>query len=218
MDRGKFTLDDTGGSEPSDSATPAGFLTIDGSGDSGSDGGSSGSDSGGIDRDANGDEWDERIHSSPPKRNADGSWRKKRGRGASSASSGNRRKANNQAGIDALTRALVIVHLGISKATAIPEIELDSDDADTLAQATANVLQEFDIKPDPKVEAIFGLIVAAGSVYAPKVIIYNRRKQTEKEENKSNNSTANVYGMSGHGAQKSNRSTKGYGNWAHWQR
>lgn len=179
MDNGRFTLDDTGGSELGVNAISPEFLTGD-TGDNGNDnGGSGGSDSGELD--ANGERWDARKHSEPAKRNADGSWRRKRGRGASSASSARSgRKAHNQAGIEAVTRALAIVHLGISKATQIPEIELDDEDAHNLGEATVNVLNEFDIRPDPKIEAIFGLIVAAGSIYAPKYILYRKRIEDEK--------------------------------------
>jgi len=77
---------------------------------------------------------------------------------------------------------LGIVHLGIATATKLPELALDSDDEKTLASAVLNVADQFDIRPDPKVEAILGLIVAAGVVYGPKVVMIRERKKEEKAE------------------------------------
>lgn len=141
-----------------------------------------GGNSGDVERDVNGDEFDPDIHAGRDKRNADGSWRKKRGRRSSGGNS--QRKAgsrsNSQASVEALTRALAIVHLGIATATKTPELILEENEAETLAAATANVLEEFDIKPNPKVEAIFGLVVAAGSIYGPKVYFIQQRRKGEQ--------------------------------------
>ncbi len=88
----------------------------------------------------------------------------------------------NEAGVEALTRALAIVHLGLSVATKTPELALEDQEANTLAIATKNVLVEFDIRPDPKIEAVFGLIVAAGTVYGPKVYFIRERWKKEAKE------------------------------------
>jgi hypothetical protein len=74
-----------------------------------------------------------------------------------------------------------MLHLGISAATKTPEMVLEQSEADLLAEATVNVMREFDIKADPRAEAVIGLIVAAGTVYGPRV--YNI-KHRQKEEAK----------------------------------
>lgn len=148
----------------------------------GSEPAGSGSDSGDVD--AAGTRFDPDVHVALDKRNADGSYRRKRGR-KSTASGDSGRKArkdtNYSASIDSLTRVLTFVHLGIASATKTPELVIDEAEARTLSEATANVLREFDIRPDPKVEAIIGLITACGVVYGPKVYFIRERKKAEKE-------------------------------------
>jgi len=162
--------DTTGTVGDAPSFATAGFLT----GDTGDSGGSDSGDSGG-----GSGEFDPAIHAGRDKRNADGSYRKKRGRKPNSGTAPrNRTKADNQASVDALTNILVVIHTGIATATKTPEIAIEKDDAETLARATANVLAEFDITPDPKVTAIIGLIMAGGAVYGPMTYnIQTRRKQ-----------------------------------------
>lgn len=129
-------------------------------------------------------EFDPEIHVARDKRNADGSYTRKRGRKSGSGNGGSNTTARKAKGdlsgaVDSLSRTLIIFHMGIASATKAPEMELDKQEADLLANATANVLSEFDIRPDPKVEAIFGLITACGMVYGPRV--YSIRKRREDE-------------------------------------
>lgn len=131
--------------------------------------------------DFGGEQFDPDIHSGPDKRNADGSYRKKRGRKPNSAASGGNRKANNQVGIEGLTRVLTIIHVGIASVTKTPEIALDDKEAESLAAATANVLTEFDIRPDPKIEAVIGLVTVAGMIYGPRIYLIKERKKAERE-------------------------------------
>lgn len=147
-----------------------------------SSGTDSGSGSGGNERDARGDKFDATIHVAFDKRNADGSFRRKRGRKSNSASSGNRTKANNQASIEGLTRMLAIIHIGLASATKTPELKLEDDEAEALAKSTAVVLEEFDIRPDPKIEAIIGLVTTAGMIYGPRVYLISERKKRERAD------------------------------------
>jgi hypothetical protein len=64
-----------------------------------------------------------------------------------------------------------------------------------LANAAANVLAQFDIAPDPKTQALIGLILAAGAVYAPRVVVYRARMAQERQERKAG--VAGVYGTEG---------------------
>ena len=85
----------------------------------------------------------------------------------------------------------MIAHLGISGATKSPEMELDKSEADALAQATTKVMQEFDVRPDPKFIAIAGLVTTAGSIYGPRVILIRERRKQERKE-KANQVPANI--------------------------
>lgn len=144
-------------------------------------GGSIGGSGGDGSRDANGDEFDPAIHVDPDKRNADGSFRKKRGRKATnSAAPRSRSKASNQASVEGLTRMLAIIHMGIASATRTPELKLEDEEAEALAKSTAVVLEEFDIRPDPKIEAVIGLVTTAGMIYGPRMYLIAERKKREK--------------------------------------
>lgn len=118
------------------------------------------------------------------KRNKDGTPRRKRGRKAGSGNSQSPRKtgADLKGSIDTLSRTLAMLHLGVAGVTKTPELELDTAEADMLANATVNVLREFDITPDPKTEAIFGLIIAASTVYGPRVYVIRKRWQEEASQ------------------------------------
>jgi hypothetical protein len=69
-----------------------------------------------------------------------------------------------------------------------------------LATASANVLEQFDLKPDPKTQAIIGLVMAAGTVYGPRVYMIQVRRAQEKSERAANQNgvgTAGVYTADG---------------------
>jgi len=68
----------------------------------------------------------------------------------------------------------------LASVTKIEELSLDQTEGKTLAVALANVLAEFDIQPDPKVQAIVGLVVAGASIYGPRMYLYNERIKAEK--------------------------------------
>lgn len=164
LDSGSTSSEPSGNDSGNGGAIDANFLSL-GSGDSGS---------GGNER------FDASIHVSPDKRNADGSYRRKRGR---KPGSGNRssRQADNSTSVEALSRILAIVHLGIASATKTPELSLDESEAESLAKATANVLEQFDIRPDPKIEAVVGLVTTASVIYGSKYYMIRQRKKEEKE-------------------------------------
>lgn len=140
--------------------------------------------SGSVGRDANGTEFDPEQHIGRDKLNADGSFRRKRGRKSNSAAGGNRSKANNQASIDSLTRMLAVVHVGIAGVLHAPEMMLEDNESAALAGSIANVLEQFDIRPDPRIEAVIGLCVVSGSIYGPRIYnIRERRKQERADKN-----------------------------------
>lgn len=171
------------------SSEPIDPRTVDGSGGTGS-GGDSGS---------GGEQFDPRIHVDPAKRNADGSYTRKRGRKAGSQSSGAgapKKTPDLKASIDSLAKTLVVVHMGIANITGTPELVIDADESKLLANATANLLEQFDLKPDPKIQAVIGLVMAAGTVYGPRAYMIRVRKLQETQEKK-NAGTAGIYNPDG---------------------
>lgn len=156
-----------------------------------SDGGSSGSDRAG-ERDARGVEFDPEQHTG--ERKQDGTWARKRGRragsGGSSNSANRSKKTSNSASVDSLANMLGLLHIGIATATKTPELKLTDEETKRMAQATARVLEEFDVRPDPKVEALVGLIIACGSIYTPRVYFVRERLKKEALEKSEHQSTA----------------------------
>jgi len=126
-------------------------------------------------------------HLGPDRTNADGSFTRKRKRKSggksesrATAAPRSKTKADHSASIDALTNTLIIVHAGLASVSKIKELEIDQTEGKSLAIALANVLAEFDIQPDPKVQAIVGLVVAGASIYGPRMYLYNERMKAEK--------------------------------------
>lgn len=119
------------------------------------------------------------------KRNKDGSPSKKRGRKAGIKLGEKPRTTNSQnlrGAIDSLSNILGFVHVGLAVVSKCPELELDKSESDALANATANVLAQFDVEPDPRVTAIFGLLTVCGTIYGPRYYLISKRKEKEREE------------------------------------
>lgn len=133
------------------------------------------------------------------KRNKDGSPQRKRGRKSGSGGSGGNFKAStggNKAlkdSIDSLSQIIGIVHLGLSSVSKCPELKLDASESEALAKATANVLAQFDVTPDPKVTAVVGLVTTAGTIYGPRAFLIRTRKAEEKESKKSSGDNVAVF-------------------------
>lgn len=153
-------------------------------------------------RDSAGTEFDASTHTG--NRNANGTWERRRGRkrghGSNSGPRPKASKADLNNAIDALTKTLVIVHAGIAGVTKMPELVIDDSEGRMLAAAAANVLEEFDLKPDPKTQAIVGLVIAGATVYGPRAVLIQMRRAQEKAEKQAGaggNGTAGVYGPNG---------------------
>jgi len=142
-------------------------------------------------------EFDPAIHVGPDKRNADGSYTRKRGRKSGGGSGASKAKVSPdlKSSIDALAKTLVIVHVGLAGVTENPELVIDQDEGLLLANATANVLEQFDLKPDPKTQAIIGLLMAAGTVYGPRAFMIKQRRAQQAREKQAG--TAGVYDPQG---------------------
>ncbi len=86
--------------------------------------------------------------------------------------------------------------MGIANITGTPELMIDQEEGKLLAQATANLLEQFDLKPDPKIQAVIGLVMAAGTVYGPRAYMIRVRKAQEAKE-KNNAGTTGIYNADG---------------------
>lgn len=133
--------------------------------------------------------FDPERHISRDKRNTDGTYRRKRRRrnGGSASGGGSPRQArtsaDHKASVEGLTNMLLVVHMGLSGALKAPEMVLEDDEGKSLAVAISNVLNEFDIRPDPKIEALVGLGIIAAGIYGPRMyLIQERNKRAKKEK------------------------------------
>lgn len=79
---------------------------------------------------------------------------------------------------------LGVLHAGIAMATNAPEMALEDDEAQLLAKATVPVLEQFQFVPDPRYAAVFGLLMAAGKIYAPRVYLIRARLREEADVKK----------------------------------
>lgn len=172
-------------------ANPIDLVALAGDGDSGGSNGGNG----GSATDANGDKFDPALHVHPDKRNADGSFRKRKGRG----SSGSKSKAKNHSDLNTsaqmLAVGLVMMHDIISAATKTPELVLSEGEAVNLSKSGLAFLAEFDVAPNPKVMA--GIIFAGNvaSVYGTRFAAIKVRKAQEKKEKEPG--VAGVYNADG---------------------
>ncbi len=92
--------------------------------------------------------------------------------------------ATYKANITALAGMLQMVHMGLSGVTQMPELALNDIEATTLSSAANEMMVQFNIAPDPKVQAVFGMIVAASMVYGPKVLQIRQRSKASTKEPK----------------------------------
>lgn len=191
MDDGSFNLlgaasanvdGDSSSTSGSDLLSKFGAVDI-----SGSDDGASGGSNGGGNRSGSGDDFDPAIHVGRDKRNADGSYTRKRGRRANTSSGTSERKARGSAGVKAIQNSLEGIHAIIAAATGFEDIRLSADESEPLAGAIAEVSKHYNIPVvDPKYMAIAGLIFVAGKVYGPKAMLVKMELQERKEKRLAN--------------------------------
>lgn len=122
-------------------------------------------------------------------RNKDGSPRRKRGRraGSGNGNSGKSGKGNNSSlndGINTLSQTLLIMHQGLANFMKFEDMALSEDESKALAQATVNVMEQFDFAPDPRFTAVAGLVTTASMIYGPRYIVYKAMKKAEKNKAK----------------------------------
>jgi hypothetical protein len=69
----------------------------------------------------------------------------------------------------------MVIHIGLAEMTKTPELALQEAESAALATSLANVLDQFDITPDPKVQAIIGLLMCGGMIYGPRMYMIRER-------------------------------------------
>lgn len=157
------------------------FGAVDVSG--GSDGGGSGS--------GGGDDFDPAIHVGRDKRNADGSYTRKRGRKSTGTRAGNSgpRVSKSASSVKAIQNSLEGIHALIAAATGFEDLRLAPEESEPLAGAIAEVGKHYAIPVvDPKIMAIGALVFVGFKVYSPKAALIKmelderRKKAKAKKE------------------------------------
>jgi hypothetical protein len=67
-----------------------------------------------------------------------------------------------------------------AKATGINELEIDNEEAKLMSDAVAEVASHYNYVVDPKTMAWVGFIGVMGSIYGPRIAVYQMRKSMEK--------------------------------------
>lgn len=190
---GKRANSDSGSDNDIDSGS------IDGFAESGVDSGASGP----IDPASLGTDEFERDSDGNLVYGASGKPRRKRGRksggssGGSSAGaskSGARNSQNLGLGLETLSNSLMIVHVGLAALTDFKKWELEKKESDALSASIANVMEQFDMTPDPRFAAIAGLLTTGAMIYGPRLYLYKEytnEKQRKRVAEKAEQAPAN---------------------------
>lgn len=136
-----------------------------------------------------GDDFDPAIHEGRDKRNADGSYRRKRGRKAGAGSAAKSTAPISVSGIEAV---LVSMHGIMAAAIKVPELALAETEAAALAAAVAEVSRHYPMTIDPKTLAWFNLAGCAATIYGPRIYLAKARISNERAARKSANGSATV--------------------------
>ena len=127
-------------------------------------------------------EFDPDVHVGRDKRNADGSYTRKRGRRAGSGGGRVAAAKKNPSSVNTIETALVGIHLLLAAATKADELVLEPDESKPLAEAIAELTKHYDIPGlDAKAMAWVGLIMVAGKVYVPRAMLIKARLDEEAE-------------------------------------
>lgn len=125
--------------------------------------------------------------------------KKKRGRKSGSAvaganSSGGNSKPKTTAATTPKQRVAVatemlaaqfqILNTGIAFLTKFDDFKLSDSEAMQMADATSNVMAQFDYVPDPKISAVIGLVTTASMIYGPRVYLYRKKVAANNDSKK----------------------------------
>lgn len=116
---------------------------------------------------------------------ANGKPKKKRGRKPGQKVAVNTAKPVKEKfnGVEMLAAQFQILNVGISYMTRFDDFRLDDQEANDLANATAQVMVQFNYTPDPKFTAVMGLVTTVGIIYGPRVYLY-KKELTKSSDSK----------------------------------
>lgn len=77
-----------------------------------------------------------------------------------------------------------ILNTGIAFLTKFDDFALDNSEAMQMAEATNNVMAQFDYVPDPKIAAVLGLVTTTGMIYGPRLYLYRKWLAEKQAENR----------------------------------
>lgn len=179
--RGEF--DGTGGDNGGGASGPINPASLTGGNPADSNGG------GGTGDD---DDFDPAIHAGRDKRNADGSYQRKRGRktGSKPGSNSAPKGAVNLAGIETI---LLSMHHMLAAATSTPELMLDEKEGKAMADAIAEVSKHYPMTIDPKTLAWINLASCATMIYGPRAYLIRQRKAQEKNAHKNSGDNVSIF-------------------------
>lgn len=98
--------------------------------------------------------------------------------GTTGARRGRPKTSRNLKGIEQL---LLATHLMIATATGCHELMLDEKEGTMLAEALANLSDQYKIKLDGKSGALIGLLYAVGAIYGPRAVTIGIRIRSERK-------------------------------------
>lgn len=140
--------------------------------------------------------FDPREHIHPDKRNADGSFRRKRGRKSGSGSKARAQVYSDiEKSAEMLTKGLLLFHTSLAAMTQTPELMLAEEEAKGLSESGLTLLSLYDIRPDPKIEAAIIFASQVGLVYGTRIVAIKNRKAAEAKAKREQKAT--VYSADG---------------------
>lgn len=147
--------------------------TIEAPGGGSDDGGAN---AGGAGRDDDG--FDPAIHVARTSRNADGSYRRKRGVGAAPrqsgggerARTGRPRAASSRLDITGVQAVLYSIHAGVAGVMQNPVWMIEEGEAAQLGKALIEVERQYPTRIDPRALAWINLLGVAGAIYGPRIL------------------------------------------------
>lgn len=87
--------------------------------------------------------------------------------------------------VEMLAAQFKILNTCLAFITRFDDFALDDNEAMAMAVAAANVIEQFDYTPDPKITAIVGLVTTTSMIYGPRIYLYKNhlaKKTKEKRE------------------------------------
>jgi hypothetical protein len=158
---GEYAVDDNGGAGSGGAIDPASLA------------GAAGGDNGGGGGD---DDFDPAIHVGRNSTNADGSYRRKRGRKSATGSA----KAAPPVSVSGIEAVLVSLHTIAATVTRTPELVLDGTEAEAMAKSIAEVAKHYPTNIDPKLMAWVNLSATSAMIYGPRLWLIRDRKDKER--------------------------------------